>query len=216
MALNEPLRWQRLDLPSADLQIAQFCAPDDEQSWFDRLQSEITWQRHRLKLFGREVDAPRLSSWVGDAGTGYSYSGRHFAPLAWTSALRELREYLFVQCKESCNSVLCNLYRNGKDSMGWHSDSEKELGPAPVIISFSLGGVRRFRLRHRHNPESRLEIDLPSGSVLRMAGATQRLYRHEVPKTARPVAPRINLTFRTIQTALLASPPPRENLVHTR
>ena len=95
--------------------------------------------------------------------------------------------------------MLANLYRDGRDSMGWHSDNEPELGPEPVILSFSFGGVRRFRLRHRHDPSLRLELDLPSGSLLRMAGATQRLYRHDLPKTARAVPARINLTFRTIR-----------------
>jgi len=85
--------------------------------------------------------------------------------------------------------------------MGWHSDAEPELGAEPVILSLSFGGVRRFRLRHRRDPRLRLELDLPAGSLLRMAGTTQRHYRHDLPKTARPVAARINLTFRTIHVS---------------
>ena len=192
------LCWQSFDLAGADVRLAQFCTQVDATDWFARLHAEIPWQRHRLHLFGREVDAPRLSCWIGDASAIYRYSGTRFTPHEWTTSLRELREYLFLHCGESYNSVLCNLYRDGHDSMGWHSDDEPELGAEPVVASFSFGGARRFRLRHRHNPDLRLELDLPSGSILRMAGATQRFYRHSLAKTARPVEPRINLTFRRI------------------
>lgn len=195
---TDPLHWQSFDLSDADVRLAQFCANVPAQRWFARLHDEIAWERHRLRLFGRDIDAPRLSCWVGDPDAAYRYSGTRFAPHAWTPALAELREYLFAQCGESCNSVLCNLYRDGRDSMGWHSDDEAELGPQPTILSFSFGGVRRFRLRHRKRAELRLELDLPSGSLLRMSGATQQHYRHDLPKTARAVAARINLTFRRI------------------
>ena len=195
--MSAALRWQRLDLEGADVRLARFCDEHAADAWFARLLDEIAWERHRLRLFGREVESPRLSCWVGDAGTAYRYSGVTFEPRAWTPALAELRTAL-ARLGESCNSVLCNLYRDGRDSMGWHSDDEPELGAAPVILSFSFGAARRFRLRHRHRAERRLELELPSGSLLRMAGATQRNYRHDLPKTARAVAPRINLTFRRV------------------
>lgn len=192
------LHWQRFDLPDADVRLAHFCGGDAARDWFARLDAEIAWERHRLRLFGREIDAPRLSCWIGDAEAVYRYSGRTFSPHAWTPALAALREYLLAQCGESYNSVLCNLYRDGRDAMGWHSDSEPELGAAPLIASFSFGGVRRFRLRHRTNPAARLELELPAGSLLRMGGTTQQFYRHDLPRTARAVAPRINLTYRAI------------------
>ena len=193
------LRWQTFDLPDADVRLAQFCDASAANDWFSRLHDEIAWERHHLRIFGREVAAPRLSSWVGDADAVYRYSGTRFVPRVWSPALSALRGYLFAQCGEDCNSVLCNLYRDGHDSMGWHSDDEAELGTAPVILSFSFGGVRRFRLRHRKRPDLRLELELPSGSLLRMAGATQRHYRHDLPKTSRPVPARINLTFRCVR-----------------
>jgi alkylated DNA repair dioxygenase AlkB len=196
--MSRSRQWQTFDLPDADVRLTQFCDEAQARNWFTRLHSEIAWERHRLRLFGREVDAPRLSSWIGDPMAVYRYSGKTFAPRAWTPALTELQNYLLRHCGESYNSVLCNLYRHGADSMGWHSDDERELGVDPVIASFSFGGVRRFRLRHRANPSIRLELDLPSGSLLRMAGTTQKFYRHDLPKTTRPVAARINLTFRQI------------------
>ena len=97
----------------------------------------------------------------------------------------------------SFNSVLINLYRNGQDSMGWHSDNETVLGKEPVIASLSLGGTRRFQLKHRRSGEL-VSLDLPHGSCLIMQGRCQADWRHQVPKTRKQVAPRINLTFRTV------------------
>jgi alkylated DNA repair dioxygenase AlkB len=192
------LGWQRFELPDADVRLAQCFDAVAAAGWFERLREEITWDQHRLRIFGRAVDAPRLSSWVGDPDTAYRYSGTRFLPHAWTPALSELKKYLLQHCGESYNSVLCNLYRDGRDSMGWHSDNERELGVDPAIASFSFGGTRKFRLRHRAQPDIRLELDLPSGSLLRMGGKTQACYRHDLPKTAKSVAPRINLTFRNV------------------
>ena len=110
----------------------------------------------------------------------------------------DLREEISDAAGERFNSVLANLYRDGRDGMGWHSDDEPELGGQPVIASLSLGATRRFVLKHRHDPERKLAIELPAGSLLVMAGDTQRNYRHALPKTARPIGARINLTFRRI------------------
>lgn len=193
--------WQTFALAGADVGLLQICASTEAQDWFERLRAEVPWECHRLRLFGREVDAPRLSCWIGDADAVYVYSGARFAPRAWTPACAELRERASALCGENYNSVLCNLYRDGNDSMGWHSDDEHELGPAPRIASLSFGAARRFRLRHRRDPAQRLELDLASGSLLLMGGATQRNYRHDLPKTKRPVGARINLTFRRIIAA---------------
>jgi len=190
------VNWQIFELPGADVRLAQFCDAQEAERWFARLHAEIPWERHRLRIFGREIDSPRLSCWIGDPEAEYTYSGTRFVPHAWTPATAELREHIAARDGERSNSVLANLYRDGRDSMGWHSDNEPELGPEPIIFSFSFGGVRRFRLRHRRDPHQRLELDLPSGSLLRMAGTTQRFYRHDLPKTARAVAARINLTYR--------------------
>ena len=193
--------WQRFALPGADVRLAQFCDAHAAQRWFEQLFSEIAWERHRLKLFGREIDAPRLSCWIGDPDAVYRYSGVRFVPHAWTPACAQLRDAVMALCGENYNSVLCNLYRSGRDSMGWHSDNEPELGPQPIIASLSFGASRRFRLRHRRDPALRLELELATGSLLLMAGTTQRNYRHDLPKTVRAVGARINLTFRRITGA---------------
>ncbi len=172
---------------------------------FETLRARVPWARHRLRLFGREVEAPRLSCWIGDPGASYRYSGATFAPHPWPDFLQPVREAVSEAAGVPFNSVLANLYRDGNDAMGWHSDDERELGPQPVIASLSLGATRRFVLKPRAadagGDVARHVLDLPHGSLLVMAGDTQRRYRHALPRTARPVGPRINLTFRRILLA---------------
>jgi alkylated DNA repair dioxygenase AlkB len=166
------------------------------------LRDTIAWEVHRIRLFGREHPAPRLSCWIGDADASYRYSGTRFMPQPWPRALLPIRERLSEELGVDFNSVLANRYRNGRDAMGWHADAERELGPAPVIASLSLGATRRFVLKHRQRPELKLALALPPGSLLVMAGTTQEHYRHALPRTARPVGDRINLTFRRIIAGL--------------
>jgi alkylated DNA repair dioxygenase AlkB len=190
--------WQPLTLPGAEVSVANFCDAKQTEFWRVRLHQEIPWERHRLKMFGRTVDAPRLSCWIGDADAVYTYSRTRFVPHPWTPTLSELRRAVETMCDARFNSVLCNRYRDGNDAMGWHSDNEPELGDEPVIASLSFGATRRFRLRHRTDASQRLDIDLQSGSLLLMRGATQENYRHDLPRTKRTVGERINLTFRLI------------------
>ncbi|HEX5658639.1 MAG TPA: alpha-ketoglutarate-dependent dioxygenase AlkB, partial [Polyangiales bacterium] len=154
------------------------------------LMREIPFEARAIKLFGREVMQPRLVAWVGDAEAVYAYSGVRHEPLPWTPTLRALRAKL-AQSDLAFNGVLCNLYRDGRDSMGLHSDSEPELGPDPIVASLSLGATRRFQLRHRRSDHA-LEVALTHGSLLVMRGTTQRFYRHAVPKQRTNTAPRIN------------------------
>jgi alkylated DNA repair dioxygenase AlkB len=188
-----------LALPGADLAFAPHWLPTDEADvLFAALRTDVPWETHRLRLFGREVASPRLSCWIGEPDAVYTYSGSTFAPHPWPTALLSLRERLAGALGTRFNSVLANLYRDGRDTMGWHSDDEPELGPAPVIASLSLGATRRFVLKSRNAQGERLAIDLPHGSLLVMRGETQRRYRHALPRTVKPVGPRINLTFRRI------------------
>ncbi len=195
-------------LPAADVRYAAEFLPapraDDSMAM---LLAEVPWQTHRLRLFGREVDAPRLSCWIGDADAAYTYSRSRFEPRPWTATLAALREEIEARLGLRFNSVLANLYRDGRDSMGWHSDDEPELGAEPVIASLSLGAPRTFRLRPREaragdgTAAARIALGLAHGSLLWMAGATQRLYQHALPRRARVTQPRINLTFRQIAAA---------------
>lgn len=190
---------ETLPLPGATL---QFCAgwlpPDRADVLLAQLQAQVAWEVHRIRMFGRLVDSPRQSCWIGDAGAGYVYSGVRFEPRAWPPALAVLRDEIGEAAGERFNSVLANLYRDGRDAMGWHSDDEPELGPTPVIASLSLGATRRFAFKDRRDPARRLALELGHGSLLVMRGATQANFRHALPRTARPVGARLNLTFRRI------------------
>ena len=174
----------------------------DADALLASLIDEVRWTRHRLRIFGREIDAPRLSCWIGDPDAAYRYSGARFMPHAWPAALVPVRKAVSETAGVAFNSVLANLYRDGRDAMGWHSDDEPELGTAPVIASLSLGATRRFVLKaKRPDADGQLArhvLELPHGSLLLMRGDTQAHYRHALPRTAKPVGPRINLTFRRI------------------
>ena len=186
-------------LPDAELAIDRDWLPRAEAAaLFADLLARLPWEVHRIRMFGRMVDSPRLSCWIGDAGAVYRYSGARFAPQPWVPALQAMRGRLQRTLDTPFNSVLANLYRDGADAMGWHRDDEKELGDTPCIASVSLGATRRFVLRHVGDPARRVSLELEAGSLLVMAGATQRNYRHALPRTARPVGARINLTFRHV------------------
>jgi len=165
---------------------------------FEQLRTSLPWRQERLTIFGREHAVPRLVAWHGDPGARYRYSGVLHEPAAWTDALLEIRARVEALSGQRYNSVLANLYRDGRDGMGWHADDEPELGRDPVIASVSLGATRRFRLKHRASGETRA-LELGDGSLLVMAGALQHHWLHSLAKTARAVGPRINLTFREIR-----------------
>lgn len=173
-------------------------SPDETAALFAALREELPWRQETIRMGAREILQPRLSAWLGDPDAEYTYSRRTFVPQPWTPTLRVIRDRLNSESEVAFNSVLANLYRDGQDSMGWHADKEPELGDNPVIASLSLGGTRRFLLRHRRKSAPGVDLDLDDGSLLWMSGTTQHFWRHSVPKTRRPVAPRINLTFRRI------------------
>ncbi len=183
------------DLPGIAL-FPGWLARDEADALFDAVIETVPWSVHRLRLFGREIDSPRLSCWMGDEGASYRYSGTRFTPQPWLPALVALRARLDREFDARFNSVLANLYRDGRDAMGWHRDDEPELGDSPVIASLSLGATRRFLLKA--DAGDRHAFELAQGDLLLMSGESQRRYRHALPRTAKPVGPRINLTFRRI------------------
>src|SRR5690606_4850093 len=178
------MEWQRFDLPDARLELAcGWLSVARAGDLMQHLLQELPWEVHRIRIFGREVDSPRLSCWIGDPDAVYRYSGSSFVPRPWSSGLAALRERLQQELGASFNSVLANLYRDGRDAMGWHSDDEPELGPEPLIASLSLGAVRRFVLRRRDDPARKLALELGPGSLLLMGGSTQRYWKHALPRT---------------------------------
>jgi alkylated DNA repair dioxygenase AlkB len=170
-----------------------FFQPAEADALFNLLRDSVSWKQEGRP--GRRF--PRLTAWFADPGVSYSYSGVTHHATPWTPELIAVKKRAESAAGATWNSLLLNLYRDGRDSIGFHADDEPELGVNPVIGSISLGAERRFILKHPASGE-KIEFRLPHGSLLVMGGASQHHWRHGVPKTKRPVGPRINLTFRRI------------------
>jgi alkylated DNA repair dioxygenase AlkB/uncharacterized protein YerC len=172
---------------------------EDSQNLFLELLNDIIWQQENIKRFGQSIPLPRLTAWYGDAGKSYTYSGITMNPLIWTRPLLTIKNKIEKITKHRFNSVLLNQYRHRKDSVSWHSDDEPELGKEPIIASVSFGATRQFMLKHKFKADIKpISLNLNNGSLLLMKGKTQECWLHQVPKTGKEVATRINLTFRTI------------------
>lgn len=198
MPMPAGLSWELADGGTLRFR-ERWLEPVEAERLFLQLHGGLDWQARTIRIFGRDVLQPRLTAWYGDVA--YTYSGVTLAPSPWTAPLAQLRDRLIVETGVELNSVLCNLYRSGGDSMGWHADDEAELGPTPVIASVSLGATRRFVLRHKRKKAPAVSLELPGGSLLVMAGTLQRYWRHALPRDSRVLTARINLTFRRIVAA---------------
>lgn len=162
------------------------------------LTAELPWQQPRLRLYGREHPIPRLQCWMGDAHAHYRYSGLLLKPLPWHDEVMALRDHITNLCGQSFNAVLINLYRDGKDRMGWHSDDEPELGAQPWIASYNLGATRAFTFRRRGQTRIAHTLALAHDELLLMSPDVQYGWQHALPVRLRVHDPRINLTFRRI------------------
>jgi alkylated DNA repair dioxygenase AlkB len=178
--------------------IPGFFDPEHCAALFASLQSTINWKEDQLLMFGKLITTKRKVAWVGDAGCSYTYSGVKKFPQAWTADLLHIKHKLESLTHSAFNSCLLNLYHDGDEGMGWHSDDEKELDSAAPIASVSLGGARKFAFKHKLDKNT-VSLFLEDGSVLLMQPLTQEFWQHSLTKTKRPVAPRINLTFRAIR-----------------
>lgn len=171
---------------------------EEADRYFAQLRDEIPWQQDEITVFGKTHPQPRLTALFGNEGKPYGYSGIVMQPHSWTPLLMAIKEAVEAASGTNFTSVLLNYYRDGKDGNGWHADNEKELGRNPVIASVSFGAERFFHLRHNSKGD-KLKILLEHGSLLLMQGETQHSWKHQIPKTAKPIGPRINLTFRVIK-----------------
>lgn len=172
------------------------------ERWLQALVEQTPWQQPELFIHGRYHRTPRLTAWYGEPEARYRYSGKVHEPLPWTALLDDIRQRLMAEVGQALNAVLLNYYRDGQDSMGWHSDAEPELGREPLIASLNLGGSRRFDLRRVGATRIEHSLTLEHGSLLVMRGPTQHHWQHQVAKTRQACAPRLNLTFRLIRFPL--------------
>jgi alkylated DNA repair dioxygenase AlkB len=196
---------QAIRIPGAEIYYDEhFLAPGEATQLFEALLKKCAWKRHKTS-FGSPV--PRDEAYYGDPETHYTYSRREYEPRPWLPELLALKSRVEQATPAATyanlslpvpgyNAVLCNLYRDGNDSVGLHADAEPEMGP--VIASLSLGATRLFRLKGKDGTVAFSER-LPGGSLLIMAGRTQKNLKHEVPKEPRVTQARINLTFRRIE-----------------
>jgi len=175
-----------------------FFSKEESDLLLKSLRATIEWKQESMNMYGKRIDFPRLTAWYGNNDKPYSFSGITLQPLPWTPEILKIKNTIEPLAQTEFNSVLLNLYRNGNDSISWHTDAEKELGINPVIASVNFGATRKFQLRHL-NTKEKLEIELTHGSLLIMQGQLQHFWQHQVPKTSKPVGERINLTFRVIK-----------------
>jgi len=179
--------------------VRDFLSDDQALEYTSLLLNTIEWKQEEVFVFGKKYQEPRKTAWYGDADCVYSYAGKTNHPTPWTADLARLKTDIEALIPDTAfNSVLLNLYRDGNDKMGWHSDNEKELGKNPIIASLSLGATRFFDLKHKRITSLKKRLELPSGSLLIMCGSTQENWLHQVPQQKRVKDFRINLTFRKI------------------
>ncbi len=189
------LRGKKIfDIPDSELiLIDNFFTKEESDAFYERILRKTKWREYEMEIYDKTYTVPRMIAWYEDKDN----EGADPKGPDWTYELLKIRGRVEKETKLDFNAVLLNLYRDGNDGVGWHSDREDTTGPNPIIASVTFGETRMFKLRHKFRKEiPPIEIPLHHGSFLLMSGTTNSFWQHQVPKTARDVLPRINLTFR--------------------
>lgn len=183
------------DLPDLELlQYDGFIVKDEADTYYTELLHDTPWREYEMPMYDKIVTAPRMIAWYGEQ----EEAGESALP--WTPELLVLRGKVQKETGLSFNAVLLNLYRNGTDSVAWHSDKEHKIGKNPNIASVTFGQTRPFRFRHKTDKSlPQVEIPLHHGTLLLMSGTTNTFWEHHIPKSAKEMLPRINLTFRQVR-----------------
>lgn len=185
---------KEFDMPDTDLLLIDgFFSKEESDYYYETFLHKIKWRESEMEIFDKKVTIPRMIAWYGEKENIETSQNNK-----WPEELHTIRSKVEKETELNFNAVLLNLYRNGKDGVGWHSDKEHNIGKNPPIASVTFGETRLFRLRHKYRKDLQIEIPLHHGSFLLMAGTTNSFWQHQVPKTARNVLPRINLTFRRV------------------
>lgn len=187
------------DLGSAEIAFwPNWLSPEQADGLLETAIHQTQWRQDTIKIVGKTIPIPRLQNWFGDPSTSYTYSGIRMQALRFPDWMDKIRLSIEQTTEQRFNRALVNYYRDGRDSVDWHADDEKELGPAPVIASLSLGVERVFQLRHNETKE-RLSISLPHGSLLLMGAGIQAHWQHRIAKVKDLQQPRVNFTFRYME-----------------
>lgn len=183
------------ELPDLGLmKLDAFISKEEADTYYHTLLHSTPWHEYQMPMYDKVVTAPRMIAWYGQQEEAGESS------LPWTPELLELRSKVEKETGLEFNAVLLNLYRNGSDSVAWHSDKEHKIGKNPPIASVTFGQTRPFRLRHKTDKAvGQLEIPLHHGTLLLMSGTTNTFWEHHIPKSAKKMLPRINLTFRQVK-----------------
>ena len=191
--------FEKLNMKNAEvLYFKNFFSQNESNAYFNSLLKNTNWQQDYITVFGKTHLQPRLTAFYATNSKTYSYSNIIMTPNPFDGAILEIKKAIENQLKTEFTSCLANLYRSGQDSNGWHADDEKELGKNPTIASVTFGEERIFHFKHKYDTSEKLKLTLHHGSLLLMKGETQHFWLHQIPKTKKQVAPRINLTFRII------------------
>ncbi|WP_178985896.1 alpha-ketoglutarate-dependent dioxygenase AlkB family protein [Winogradskyella helgolandensis] len=169
------------------------------QDYYEKLLQNINWENDKAIIFGKLIITKRKVAWYGDQPFDYTYSKTTKSALPWTKELLELKAMVEAKAGETFNSCLLNLYHSGEEGMAWHSDGEKDLKKNGAIGSLSFGAERKFLFKHKATKQN-VSVQLEKGSLLVMKGTTQTHWLHRLPPTKKVKTPRINLTFRTIES----------------
>lgn len=192
---------QTILLPEAELHYYEaLFSKEESDRLFSSLLEHINWQQGEGTFFWKKALIPRLQAWYGETDESkiYKYSGMTLIPMDWTPDLLFIKNRVDELAGVHFTNALVNLYRDGRDGVGWHSDDESILGENPIIGSVSFGATRVFQLRHKTRG-IRFELELKHGSFLLMQGPIQHYWQHRVPKKAGITRPRINVTFRVLR-----------------
>jgi len=189
------------DLPGADVTLFEnFFSTKESNRLYDSLLKNTIWEQDSMTIYGKQVNLPRLTAWYGDTAKTVSYADNNRKMLPWNADLKFIKERVEQEVSIKFTRCLLNYYRDGKDSVDWHQDYEESQRENTVIGSVTFGATRPFQLKHAtRNDLKRISIPLAHGSLLLMQGATQNNWKHKIPKTSKPIQPRINLTFRWIK-----------------
>jgi alkylated DNA repair dioxygenase AlkB len=160
---------------------------------------EVHWKQPVVKMYDKELLTPRLNAWFGDVGTGSYLIKKIPDARSWTNELLMIKNITENLAGVQFNSVLLNYYRDGNDSVAWHSDKDSAPGTKTVVASVSFGQVRSFDIRNKQDHSEKYSIKLEDGSYLLMKAGLQEYWEHRIAKSAKIMKPRINLTFRMIR-----------------
>lgn len=197
---NTPVQYPPNILPKdgKSFYFGRILNQNEEEKFFEELMEEVSWKHDEVLIFGKKITTARKTAWYGDREFEYTYSKMTKKAKLWIPEMLPLKHKVEEETGLKFNSCLLNLYHSGEEGMSWHSDAEAELGPRPSIASLSLGAQRRFVFKHKVSGE-KIELQLEPGSLLLMAGETQKHWLHSLPKSKKITEPRINLTFRNIK-----------------